>query len=509
MFERTSTFVLAALGVVCVAVALAMLSAAEDGVVREAVSVGTKPATVYRPADGRRGPAIVIAHGFAGSQQLMQSFSFTLARNGYTAVTFDFAGHGRNPSPLTGDITREDGATETLIAETERILAYARPLGDGRLALLGHSMASDIIVRTAARHPEVAATIAVSMFSPAVTREIPKNLLVVVGDWEGMLKTEALRAVGLATSPEAAQERVTYGEFASGTARRAAFVPNTEHVSILFARETMQEMIDWLDAVFERPRVVTPEIAVRGPWIALLFLGIALLAHPATRLLPVVSPRPLGAGLVWQQLWLPLILPAIATPLILRFVPTHFLPVLVGDYLAVHFGLYGAITALCLWMRRAALPDAALQIPLSRALAAATAILVALYAVGLGWPLDRHFTSFVPSEGRLGLIGAMAIGTALYFLADEWLTRGEGAAKGAHFVSKVAFLASLALATALDFERLFFLMIIVPLIVLFFTFFGIVSRWVYRRTGHPWVAALANAVAIAWAIGVTFPLVAG
>ena len=63
-------------------------------------------------------------------------------------------------------------------------------------------MASDIVVRYAQTDPSVAATIAVSMFSPAVTPTSPRNLLVIAGDWEGMLKKEALRAVGLSTAPK-------------------------------------------------------------------------------------------------------------------------------------------------------------------------------------------------------------------------------------------------------------------------------------------------------------------
>ena len=62
---------------------------------------------------------------------------------------------------------------------------------------------------------------------------------------------------------------------------------------------------------------------------------------------------------------------------------------------------------------------------------------------------------------------------------------------------------------ALDFERLFFLAIIVPVIVLFFIVHGLFSGWAYRATGHPWVGGIANAFVFAWAIGVTFPLVAG
>ena len=61
----------------------------------------------------------------------------------------------------------------------------------------------------------------------------------------------------------------------------------------------------------------------------------------------------------------------------------------------------------------------------------------------------------------------------------------------------------------LDFRRLFFLVIIVPVIGLFFLVYGLFSTWIYRRTGHPLVAAIANAIAFAWAIGVTFPLMAG
>jgi hypothetical protein len=45
--------------------------------------------------------------------------------------------------------------------------------------------------------------------------------------------------------------------------------------------------------------------------------------------------------------------------------------------------------------------------------------------------------------------------------------------------------------------------------VLFFAIYGLFARWVGRRTGQPAVAGLANAVAFAWALGVTFPLVGG
>ena len=93
--------------------------------------------------------------------------------------------------------------------------------------------------------------------------------------------------------------------------------------------------------------------------------------------------------------------PTIATPLLLRVLPTHFLPVLVADYLAVHFAVYGVLIACGLaWFRGR---PAAAGTSLPRLLAAAAA--VTLYAVGLPfWAIDSYFTSFMPSPGRVPLL---------------------------------------------------------------------------------------------------------
>ncbi len=500
---------IAAIALGLVGLALWHLQAAYSDVDVTAVTVGDTPTTIFRPAGGAARPVVVVAHGFAGSQQLMQSFALTFARNGYIAVTFDFPGHGRNPRPLTGSITDARGATQTLVAELARVAAFARGLGDGRLAVLGHSMASDVVVRYAEATPDVAATIAVSMFSPVVTATAPANLLVIVGDWEGLLKQEALRAVGLAAAPAAARPGVTYGDVASGTGRRAAFSPHVEHASVLFSQASMREALGWLDQTFGTARTEPPVLDDRGPWIMLLVAAVVLLARPMSMLLPRLAVPAVGAGLGWRRLPGPLLAPMIATPLLLRVLPTHFLPVLVADYLAAHFALYGLISLVCLLVIRRTRGTPARPPVSVVGFAVAVLAVVGFDVVGLVWPIDSFVTAFVPGPSRIVLVVAMLAGTLLFFLSDEWMMRGVGAARGAYPASKLAFLVSLALAVALDFERLFFLIIIVPVIVLFFVVHGLFSRWSYRRTGHPLVAGLANAVAFAWALGVTFPLLAG
>jgi hypothetical protein len=197
----------------------------------------------------------------------------------------------------------------------------------------------------------------------------------------------------------------------------------------------------------------------------------------------------------------------IATPVLLRFVPTHFLPVLVGDYLSVHFAAYGAITAAVLLAMGERSLFSAPERPLL--LAAATIAVSAYGFVALVAPINAYVTSFVPGPERFAILAALLVGALPYFLADEWLTRGAGHALFAYPATKLAFLVSLGGAVALDFDRLFFLILIVPIVALFFVIHGLFSGWTYGRVNHPFVAGAANAVAFAWAIAVTFPVVAG
>jgi len=492
-------WLVAVLAVAAIVLSVWRLEGEAAGVRVEAVSFGAVPGRVYRPEGTALGPVLVISHGFAGSQQIMQSFALSAARAGYVAVTYDSSGHGRNPAPLTGSIVDVGGATATLVRELAAVAGEARGLGDGRVAVLGHSMATDIVVRFAKATPWVEAVVAVSMFSPQVTASAPRNLLVVTGQWEGMLSAEALRVVRL-MAPEAVAGE-TYG--AVGNLRRAAVAPHVEHASVLFSSAAMGETVSWLDAVFGVVRAPVP-VADRGGWIVLLLAGAVVLGWPLAGLLPRLAKVPQGAGLGWRRLWIVALVPMVAVPLVLRVVPTSFLPVLVADYLAVHFLAYGVATLICLWAVGARLPEVTGRGVLV-GLAAAGFVALALF-----FPVDRYLTNFWPGSflgpGRGIIIAAMAVGTFAYFWTLDWSGRGPGSGRGAYLALKVCFLVSLALAVALDFERLFFLLIILPIVVIFFAIFGLLGAWVERRTNHPLPGAVMAGFAFAWALGVTFPM---
>jgi hypothetical protein len=333
----------------------------------------------------------------------------------------------------------------------------------------------------------------------------PNNLLIIDGALEaGMLRDQAYTIVA-ATSGGKPEAGVTYGSFADGSARRLALAGGVEHIGVLYSGDSMSEALSWLNHVFDHSG--DGFLDVRGRWLGLLFLGVIALAWPLIGLLPQVAfPLPTPT-LGWRQLLPVALVPALLTPLILWHLPTDFLPILLGDYLALHFAVYGLLTFAAMWLLRGRLqPARPMQThPLKFVVVVLLVTAYSLLAIGL--PLNTYVVSFMPGSWRLPLVAALMAGTVPYFIADEWLTRRLAPVRGAYAATKLCFLLSLVVAVALNLEKLFFLVIIVPAILLLFCVYGLFSAWINHRTRHPLLAALANAVVFAWFIAVTFPVV--
>ncbi|PKP83686.1 MAG: alpha/beta hydrolase [Alphaproteobacteria bacterium HGW-Alphaproteobacteria-2] len=371
------------------------------------------------------------------------------------------------------------------MAQTRVVLAGARALTgwQGPVALIGHSMASDIVVR-AGLAEGAAAIVAISMYSEAVTEAGPANLLILSGEWEPGLRRVALDALRQ-VAPEAEE-----GETAAGPPRRrAAVAPDVEHLGVLYSPVTLAETRAWLDAAFGRAPG-QGRLATTGGWIAALLLGIVLLGRV---LVTATPPVPASAVLPARRFWMVALLPAVAVPLALRPLPTAFLPVLVADYLALHLLAYGA---LLLALSRG--------VPLRGAVWAGLAL--ALWGIAVfGLSLDRYFSSFLPVAERLPVLAALLPGALAYALGEARALRGGQAPLWQALTLRGAFLGSLALAAALDFDRLMFLLIILPVMLAWFAIFATQAGWVGRRHG-PLAAGLGAGAILAWTLGVTFPL---
>lgn len=462
------------------------LETARAGLEISDFKVGSTPVTLYQLPD-QTGPIIVVAHGFAGSRQIMQAYSLTLAQAGYRVLAFDFEGHGRNPTPMSGDVTSVTGTTALLVAETRRVIAAARTLPAAeKIALLGHSMATDIIVRASIAETQsgtpIDAVVAISMFSQAVTADAPQRLLVISGQWESFLRQSGLDAVRL-VDPNAGE-----GDLAvAGDMRRQAVVaPLVEHVGVLFSPVAVHAAIDWIDANFGRVSAVS--VGHMGWWILSLLAGILMGFYPLVSLLAQGSAAP---QISTRKFLLATIVPAAAAPLLIAPFYENFLPVLVADYLMLHLALFGIMQLILLGGMR-------WQVPI---LPVAAMAFWGICVFGLA--LDRYAASFWPTPQRLPIIAALCFGTIPFMIADSYVT--SYAPLWRRFAARILVFISLGIAAAIDPESLTFVLIVLPVFVLFFLVHGLMGRWIARKSG-PIGAGVGLGLCLAWALGVSFPM---
>src|SRR4051794_16684417 len=135
--RRIAVGMVTLLALAAIGLGLSRLLAPLDGLEVAPLRVAEIPALVYRKAAGGPAPVVVIAHGFAGSQQMMQPFATTLAQAGFVAVTFDFPGHGGDPTPLSGGLSGDKAAAGGPLEGFGRGGRGARPPGGGRVGRPG------------------------------------------------------------------------------------------------------------------------------------------------------------------------------------------------------------------------------------------------------------------------------------------------------------------------------------------------------------------------------------
>lgn len=445
--------------------------------------VGQTPVVSYIKS-GADGPVVVVAHGFAGSQQMMQGYALPLARAGYRVYAFDFLGHGRHPLPMSGDVSSVDGTTRLLMEQTAQVID-AVVQGEPAIALIGHSMATDILVRVAAARDDVGPVVLISAFSQLIDAREPDNLLLVTGAWEPGLRQFARTSLQL-VDPEASEGDTTVR---GSVSRRAVAAPFVEHVSILQSTVARSEALAWLDRAYGRTSHLT--ILPTGLAILGLLAGLVLLLGPACALLPKREAPDCSLSL--RQTALVLMAPMVVAPVCATALNTDLLPVLVADYLALHLLVFGGLQLVLLRIWKISFGP--LAVP-------GLALLLLACAI-FGLAMDRYAANFWPTGERFWIIAAMMIGALPYMVADSVLTANQSILR--RLFTRASFLASLGIAVALDFEALFFLLLIAPVLILFYLVFGTMGRAVTQQTG-PLASGLALGMVLAWSLGVTFPL---
>lgn len=474
-----------------VTVCLWRLEAERQTVEVERLDTAYGSVSFYSPKTEASGPLVVVTHGFAGSRQMMQYISRDLARAGFEVAAFDFYGHGRNARLLSRDVTRIEGTTQQLVNQTKSLLTAVQQAGmqTDRVAVLGHSMATDIIIRAARDLSGVGAVVAISMYSEAVTPQFPERLLVISGEWEARLRAVGRSVVAQVSGTDAEGQTVQDG----GVIRRAVYVPNTEHVAVLFATRTLEETRAWLLQAFEMsPRGQT---VAQGPFIVMLLLGLVLLGARIMGLLPQTAKPALPVPMI--TFFLALVLPVVPACAAAIWLGGDILGLAAFSSLLWFFGVWGAVALLILWRA-----GHRLNPPDWRGVVVFLVFGFGVFALAL----DRYAAAFLPVGPRAWLMAVLAIGCVPFMLADRVLV--HGAALWQRFIARVLPVVAVGGCMVVFPEKMGLLFTVLPVLVLFFVVYGTMGHLLSRRQG-PETAGLALGLVLAWSIAASTPLFTG
>jgi dienelactone hydrolase len=473
-------------GSVLLALALLLLTPVARGVeVSTLIVEGDHdlPVKVYVPEGAAPGgaPGVVVAHGFAGSAALMQTWSLALAHAGFVVIAPDLPGHGGNVLPLAD---RSERLAQAVALAAEHLVTIPE-VDARRVASLGHSMGSGAVLTDAIARPDVVrAVVAVSPTDADVSGSLPRDLLLLAGANEARFVANA----------ESLLERAggARGEPGDGDARLLVIVPRVEHVSILFSRSAHDASIAWLaDALDHQPTGRAPTGPLAG-WVllvlALVLLWQALVTQAAT---PASAP----AGRAAPFLALPVggIAATASLVIIARSVEvSDLVGVLVAGEVGLWFLMVGAV-----WLRFGIRPAAPEARDLGWALLAVTALIGIGATSAIAWA-PWWLTGIRPMAAAVLALLLLPFSVAMTSVLHG---RRGGQAFVVWFITALVVLVTLG-AAAVVVPGIGFLILVLPLLPFVLGLTTVIASGVDR----PWASGPAVAVFLGWLLAMLFPL---
>lgn len=512
---------------------------ARQGLVVRSLQRDSVPLLYLAPKQAQRNvPAVLVAHGFAGSKQLMLGYGHVLARNGYAVMLLDFDGHGSNGYPFQRNDLEDNLNTAWQVLREQ-------PEWDAKhLASVGHSLGTYATLSAAVHNPaSFAATVAIAPVPAPVNFRFPRNLQLQVGQWE----TEAIKRTArillrsadsegnipsVDRSPasrsedmgpveqvleQAEQQRqaitTTLAETAAtaqqqaqalsqGSARSLIEIPRVEHIGILFSDRSHQATLDWLNATFDlaagSPSSDHPYRDRRLVWFGLHWLsGLVALGAiaPTLGLQTRVWKRPLAP---WRKQLGLLVAPGIAwLGLVLAEGRGADLQTLGGIQVGSAVALWLLLGG-CSWLGiLGRIPR-----PRPRALAVGAAIFVALW-FSFGALAQITWLNWLLISARLPLWPLFSLTCFPWFLASGIAQQGCGA------WGRLGWWLGQSLALVLGFllviyslPQLGFLILLLPFFPMLTAMFTLVAH----HFDEPWAYGLGCSLFFAWALAASFPL---
>lgn len=468
----------------------------------------------YQPASVPVG-VVIVAHGFSASKEMMRPWGYAMARQGYETYLYDQPGHGDSRSRLQGEFGSAQ-LSDNLRAIVDELIAAGRAK-PGQIGLVGHSMGGGTVIGAAQADDRIRATVALSSSHREPLGPVrPANLLALAAERDPGFMVQAVQAVARTADNGSGELGKQYGSFQAGTAREADVVAGLNHITIIFDQQVLQRSADWFHAAFG---VTPPGPVPAQPWFWILLAlagGIGAVLTVGAMLAPAVDSRGRTNGqarLGWITGLITLAVSSLSAVMASVYVRAPWTGMAVVDYLLPYFLVMATVLLLLrlLWPRDfgfpVTLPGQAVFPLMLRGFG------VFLGFVGAVGPvIQMNLSSYIPTPARILPMLILGAGLWLFLVQEEGLKRavanehGSGAAFALGVIGKLiiagTWLGSVALPNPNG-----FLPLTIPValgLLLALECLGLaLSRWRYPAVG----VATFSALALAWSMAVSFPLI--
>ncbi|WP_250121416.1 alpha/beta fold hydrolase [Chroococcidiopsis sp. CCMEE 29] len=458
------------------------VAAAQAGLEVRSLERDGVPMLYVAPQQGERMPGVLIAHGFAGSKQLMLGYAYVLAHTGYAVMLWDFGGHGANATPLERLTLQQDlGVAYTVLRSQPEV-------DPTRLALLGHSMGSGAAMSAGIRNSDrFAATVAISPTGAAVTPQMPRNLQLQAGSREGRFIFNAQRLL-----QEAGGENQNLAE---GRGRSLVTIPQANHITVLFHNLSHQAARRWLDATFSI-QATNSYVDRRMTWYGLHLLAWLMMLGAVAPALNLPSVHRMRAH--WVRSWGGLLLAPLAASVILT------LSSRVGEIQSLGGLLVGG--AVGIWLFVAGIVWLVILSHLPRPTIRVVVLGIALFIllwVAFGAMAQVVWLQWWLIPARLQLWPLLSLACFPWFLASGVAQQGVGiGSRLIWWLGQSVVLVGGFFLTLQFLPQLSFIFLLLPLFPIFMAIFSFAAAML----NEAWSYALGSALFFGWVIAAAFPL---
>jgi len=495
-----------------------LLASIEDSALAPKHDLGTflidppTPYTHYLPPDVPKGKVLAV-HGLDVSREVMSFISAGLADGGFEVYAIDLPGHGASRAKF-----------QTAVAE-QAIRNVAAALGETTV-VLGHSLGAGLLLDLSANHH----------FSTMVLLSPPPVAI------DEIRADRVLIATGAIDLPRI-RSFVPIAADIGGTHVETWTLPWAAHSAAILNPVYVGRIVEWLGGNARRTRTLARMAWLVVMFVAAIVLGIELLtvgpspsgrgrrgsqragapgeggakrepdrAKPQEKsnqtLRPLPYPLPEGEGGSSPRAVLIRYIAACGSGLIILKLgnPLGWLRLFGTDYLIGFIfltGLFLTVAALC--ARREAVIDRPYSFnrrAVFRAAAAAAYVIVVL-----GLLVSSHVLNMSLSGNRWWRFPVIFAAGLPFFASDEWMIRHlepRWKCIGVALLTRGLLLAFLLAGVLILNRENVFLVLIAPLITLFWIGLWFAAGVVYKSTSDPYAAGIFSALVQGWAFAAWF-----